>query len=141
MFVQIKRAVCLDGKDYSKGVHEIPDEVMEKLSSDSFFMGLIKEGSICEAEHKVQASEHDLVLRQKAAQQKLVKALEDKKAKIQAEAEEKEEAEFLAQMEADEKAKAEEEARAKADAEVESEDEDSKEGDEPSQKKAKKQKR
>lgn len=81
-----KQAASLGGKDYSVGIHEVPDEIVDK---SAFFSHLVKHGLVCDPDEVKKpkslppAPDHPLVK----------KVLEDAKAKPAEEAEAKAKAE------------------------------------------------
>jgi hypothetical protein len=44
--LQFKQAVHLCGKDYSRGVHSIPEAELDKLVEDKYFQSLVQAGLI-----------------------------------------------------------------------------------------------
>jgi len=92
MEILFKQAVCLNGVDYSKGVHDIPKEAL----ATKYFQAMVKAGlavphdktinAQSEAEKQKKMSEDLFAVTQKA-QEDFAKA--EKVAKIKAQAEEK----------------------------------------------------
>ncbi len=68
MLVKFKQAVHLDGKDYPRGTHDVPESAMK----DSFFHNLIKAGLVVDGEAVKTVSPLSLAEQQKLLVERLM---------------------------------------------------------------------